>query len=271
MCQDSSGPQNHGTIPWKKVPPMNHLSLPSGPVISYLFALAQTSQDPSNRQRSEGQVLIASLSPCERWHSHLNSTKKLASWDFQVKLELKKTKIEIKRRSKLPDTAMETPQDDLCGNRRWLLACKFVLWWRMWWSNLWLTKPMRTTSGSGIARCPAMVWQSHLLPNIIEAKGQMNRSNQPGFWTYGRRRSMSMDLFWIAWIIRIISLESSYLLDGNLQKTASMMSRKCFVSEIPASIPPEHVFYEESRSLKPNISKNQFSRTYLRIPPNLHF
>lgn len=124
MCQDSSGPQNHGTIPWKKVPPMNHLSLPSGPVISYLFALAQTSQDPSNRQRSEGQVLIASLSPCERWHSHLNSTKKLASWDFQVKLELKKTKIEIKRRSKLPDTAMETPQDDLCGNRRWLLACK---------------------------------------------------------------------------------------------------------------------------------------------------
>lgn len=42
--------------------------------------------------------------------------------------------------------------------------------------------------------------------------------------------------------------------------------RKWFVSEIPASIPPEHVFYEESRSLKLTISKNQLSQE--NIPKN---
>ena len=75
MCQNSLGPQQNGTIPMKKWPFQWIIGLfLLGPSF-HVFARAQMSQGQSNCQLLEGQFLIASLSLCERWHSHLNSTK----------------------------------------------------------------------------------------------------------------------------------------------------------------------------------------------------
>jgi len=148
------------------------------------------------------------LYPYVRDDIHIQIQQKIISWDFQVKLELQKTKIEIKRRSKLPDTAMETPQDALCGNRRWLLACK------CWFDD-------RLRFAVLVVRCLArLAIPSSHSPQISSWRGHMNRSS---IWDMGLDVVLYVYVFSLPWII---SLESKP--PHATCNTASMTEMVCF-------------------------------------------